>query len=199
MPAAGGGYSNAIARAWSSGSILAGKGEKRRSMTSQTSRQTAAEQGQRTPVGTIHVVDPNPLNWLFITWNTMEEPVRTDERAHRGRRDGGLPLGGRDHVRDRRAPRRALPGRRGVRRPQRQAPSTRSSAGRPLTRREPRSTSTRTRPQRSWTTTRCASTSRNRTGWCWASSAGCTCRARASGRRRDLATGSWAPAKATGE
>ncbi len=29
------------------------------------------------PVGTIHVVDPNPLNWLFITWNTMEEPVRT--------------------------------------------------------------------------------------------------------------------------
>ena len=51
-------------------------------MTSQTSRQAAAEQGQRTPVGTIHVVDPNPLNWLFITWNTMEEPVRTDERGH---------------------------------------------------------------------------------------------------------------------
>jgi hypothetical protein len=36
-------------------------------MASQTSRQTSAEQGQRTPVGTIHVVDPNPLNWLFIT------------------------------------------------------------------------------------------------------------------------------------
>ena len=51
-------------------------------MASQTSRQTAAEQGQRTPVGTIHVVDPNPLNWLFITWNTMEEPVRTDESGH---------------------------------------------------------------------------------------------------------------------
>jgi hypothetical protein len=51
-------------------------------MASQTSRQTAAEQGQRMPVGTIHVVDPNPLNWLFITWNTMEEPVRTDERGH---------------------------------------------------------------------------------------------------------------------
>ena len=31
------------------------------------------------PVGTVHVVDPSPLNWLFITWNTMEEPVRTDQ------------------------------------------------------------------------------------------------------------------------
>ncbi len=30
----------------------------------------------------INVVDLNPLNWLFITWNTMEEPVRTDERGH---------------------------------------------------------------------------------------------------------------------
>jgi hypothetical protein len=30
------------------------------------------------PIGTVHVVDPHPLNWLFITWNTMEEPVRTD-------------------------------------------------------------------------------------------------------------------------
>ena len=51
-------------------------------MASQTSRQAAVEQGQRIPVGTIHVVDPNPLNWLFITWNTMEEPVRTDEQGH---------------------------------------------------------------------------------------------------------------------
>ena len=32
-----------------------------------------------TPVGTINVVDPSPLNWLFITWNTMEEPIRIDE------------------------------------------------------------------------------------------------------------------------
>ena len=31
------------------------------------------------PRGTIHVVDPSPLNWLFITWNTMEEPIRVDE------------------------------------------------------------------------------------------------------------------------
>jgi ABC-type transport system substrate-binding protein len=36
----------------------------------------------RTPVGTIQIVDPHPLNWLYITWNTMEEPVRTDARGH---------------------------------------------------------------------------------------------------------------------
>ena len=34
-------------------------------MASQTPRQTAAEQGQRMPVGTIHVVDPSPLKWLL--------------------------------------------------------------------------------------------------------------------------------------
>lgn len=28
------------------------------------------------PVGTIHVVDPNPLNWLYVTYNTVEELVR---------------------------------------------------------------------------------------------------------------------------
>ncbi|HVF00808.1 MAG TPA: ABC transporter substrate-binding protein [Rubrobacteraceae bacterium] len=33
-------------------------------------------------MGTIHVVAPHPLNWLFITWNTTEKPVRTDERGH---------------------------------------------------------------------------------------------------------------------
>jgi ABC-type transport system substrate-binding protein len=42
----------------------------------------AAAAASQTPVGTIQVVDPHPLNWLFITWNTMEEPVRTDERGH---------------------------------------------------------------------------------------------------------------------
>lgn len=46
------------------------------------SQQAPAEQGKRTPVGTVNVVDPSALNWLFITWNTMEEPVRTDERGH---------------------------------------------------------------------------------------------------------------------
>jgi hypothetical protein len=33
-------------------------------------------------VATVNVVDPHPLNWLYITWNTMEEPVRTDERGN---------------------------------------------------------------------------------------------------------------------
>ena len=28
------------------------------------------------PVGTLHVVDPGPLNWLWITYNTVEELVR---------------------------------------------------------------------------------------------------------------------------
>ena len=28
------------------------------------------------PTGTIHVVDPGPLNWLWITYNTVEELVR---------------------------------------------------------------------------------------------------------------------------
>ncbi len=37
---------------------------------------------RRTPVGTVHIVDPHPLNWLFITWNTAEEPVRTDADGH---------------------------------------------------------------------------------------------------------------------
>jgi ABC-type transport system substrate-binding protein len=51
-------------------------------MPSQPTQEVADEPAQRTPVGTLNVVDPNPLNWLFITWNTMEEPVRTDERGH---------------------------------------------------------------------------------------------------------------------
>jgi len=28
------------------------------------------------PTGTVHVVDPSPLNWLYITYNTAEELVR---------------------------------------------------------------------------------------------------------------------------
>lgn len=32
----------------------------------------------RTPVGTLHVVDPTPYNWLYITYNTVEELVRMD-------------------------------------------------------------------------------------------------------------------------
>lgn len=33
------------------------------------------------PVGTIHVVDPSPLNWLYITYNTVEELVRVDPKG----------------------------------------------------------------------------------------------------------------------
>ena len=42
-----------------------------------TSTQASSGRG-RTPQGTVLVVDPSPLNWLFVTWNTAEEPVRTD-------------------------------------------------------------------------------------------------------------------------
>jgi ABC-type transport system substrate-binding protein len=45
-------------------------------------QEAPARRATRTPVGTIHVVDPHPLNWLYLTWNTMEEPVRTDARGH---------------------------------------------------------------------------------------------------------------------
>jgi ABC-type transport system substrate-binding protein len=34
------------------------------------------------PEGLIYVVDPSPLNWLYILFNTMEEPIRAD---HLGR------------------------------------------------------------------------------------------------------------------
>lgn len=30
------------------------------------------------PHNTVTVVDPSPVNWLSITWNTMEEPNRVD-------------------------------------------------------------------------------------------------------------------------
>ena len=46
-----------------------------------TSPQTPSAPARHTPVGTVHVVDPSPLNWLFLTWNTMEEPVRTDQQG----------------------------------------------------------------------------------------------------------------------
>lgn len=39
---------------------------------------TSAVTGKRTsePVGKLHVVDPSPYNWLYITYNTVEELVR---------------------------------------------------------------------------------------------------------------------------
>ena len=44
--------------------------------------QTPAEADRGAAAGTLLVVDPSPLNWLFITWNTMEEPIRVDEDGH---------------------------------------------------------------------------------------------------------------------
>ncbi|MFD2925708.1 ABC transporter substrate-binding protein [Halobacillus naozhouensis] len=32
----------------------------------------------KTPEGMIYVVDPSPLNWLYVLFNTMEEAVRAD-------------------------------------------------------------------------------------------------------------------------
>ncbi len=33
------------------------------------------------PENTVTVVDPSPVNWLSVTWNTMEEPLRVDDRG----------------------------------------------------------------------------------------------------------------------
>ncbi|EDL63515.1 ABC transporter substrate-binding protein [Bacillus sp. SG-1] len=33
------------------------------------------------PAGRINVVDPSPLNWLYVLFNTMEEAVRTDREG----------------------------------------------------------------------------------------------------------------------
>jgi ABC-type transport system substrate-binding protein len=45
-----------------------------------TSTQAASSPRRwQVPTGIIHVVDPSPLNWLFVTWNTMEEPIRVDQ------------------------------------------------------------------------------------------------------------------------
>ena len=38
--------------------------------------------GGREPAGTVHVVDRNPLNWLYITYNTVEELVRVDSKGN---------------------------------------------------------------------------------------------------------------------
>ena len=39
------------------------------------------------PHNTVRVVDPSPVNWLSLTWNTMEEPNRVD---HAGIGQGSL-------------------------------------------------------------------------------------------------------------
>jgi len=33
------------------------------------------------PENTVTVVDPSPVNWLSVTWNTMEEAMRVDEHG----------------------------------------------------------------------------------------------------------------------
>ena len=33
------------------------------------------------PENTVTIVDPSPVNWLSITWNTMEEPLRVDQHG----------------------------------------------------------------------------------------------------------------------
>src|SRR6202022_1083253 len=48
----------------------------------ETAAEATVERPSRTPVGTVHIVDPHPLNWRYITWNTIEEPVRTDAQGH---------------------------------------------------------------------------------------------------------------------
>jgi ABC-type transport system substrate-binding protein len=37
---------------------------------------------QKKPVGKIYVVDPSPLNWLFILFHTMEELVAPDHEGY---------------------------------------------------------------------------------------------------------------------
>ena len=51
-------------------------------MESKHNEQATTEREQGKDVGTIEVVDTHPLNWLVMTWNTMEEPVRTDPQGH---------------------------------------------------------------------------------------------------------------------
>lgn len=50
-------------------------------MSTATVQAGEAAHGSPEPVGTINVFDPHPLNWLFVTWNTMEEPIRTDHEG----------------------------------------------------------------------------------------------------------------------
>ncbi len=51
-------------------------------MASQPSQQAMSEQGQRTSVGTVCVVDSHPLNQLFNYLEHDGGTVRTDERGH---------------------------------------------------------------------------------------------------------------------
>ena len=39
--------------------------------------------GSGEPVGTVNVVDPSPLNWLYITYNTVVSDRRSGPVGHR--------------------------------------------------------------------------------------------------------------------
>lgn len=43
----------------------------------------ASATGMAKDYPTIHVVDPHPVNWLWITWNTQEELVRVNSDGDR--------------------------------------------------------------------------------------------------------------------
>jgi hypothetical protein len=45
---------------------------------------------QQRSAGMVYVVDPSPLNWLYVLFNTMEEIVRAD---HKGRIIASLAAG----------------------------------------------------------------------------------------------------------
>lgn len=38
--------------------------------------------GKTRPQGSVYVVDPHPLNWLYITYNVVEELVRVNHHGH---------------------------------------------------------------------------------------------------------------------
>lgn len=46
---------------------------------SKTNRVNKTDSVQPLQSGTIYVVDPSPLNWLFVLFNTMEEFVRANQ------------------------------------------------------------------------------------------------------------------------
>ena len=102
-----------------------------------------ASGGQRgEPAGVVRVVDPSPLNWLYVTYNTVEELVRVTTNgtirpaAMKGYR---WKSGGRTLEVEVRGGERFPDGNRSP--PTRSsAASTSRSAGRPRTRRVPTST-----------------------------------------------------------
>lgn len=42
---------------------------------------TSRDERQK-PAGTVQVVDPSPLNWLYINYHVVEELIRVNPRGH---------------------------------------------------------------------------------------------------------------------